>query len=263
MNHPHLQKALQASKPFQIGNYIIKGFQLFGNNVGNFVGYSIGAVLLMLFATSIPMVGGWASKYLLFPPLTVGIYLVAHQLKNNEMIESWDYLGGFKHVVRLALAAIAINIIAGVATIPFIIANNDLIDWAYSLKDMAGNFNFDFDGSVIIDGFPGFYSWKLLLLLPMIACVFLYSWTSLFIIFYGLNVWDAMEASRQIILKNWLIYFLFSLALLIIGFGGMAGFLIGVFFAYPAMLCIDYIAFADMTDLNKVQVQEEYVGGME
>ncbi len=261
MNHPHLQKILQTNKPFQLGDYIIKGFQLFGNNVGNFVGYSIGAVLLMSFATSIPTVGGWASKYLLFPPLTVGIYLVAHRLKNNQVIESWDYLEGFKHIIRLALAAIAINIIAGVATIPFIMANNELIDWTYSLKDIFGDF--DFSGEIVIDSFPGFYSWKMLLLLPMIACMFLYSWTSLFIIFYDLNVWEAMEASRRIILKNWVVYFIFSLALLFIGFGGMIGFLIGAFFTYPAMLCIDYIAFADMTDLNKEIVQEEYVGNLE
>ena len=261
MNHPHLQKVLQTNRPFQLGDYIIKGFQLFSNNVGNFVGYSIGAVLLMLFVASIPMVGGWASKYLLFPPLTVGIYLVAHKLRNKQMIESWDYLEGFKHLVRLALAAIAINILAGVSTIPFIMANNELIEWTYSIKDIFGDF--DFSGKIVIDSFPGFYSWKMLLLLPMIACVFFYSWTSLFIIFYGLNVWDAMEASRQIIFKNWLFYFIFSLALLTIGFGGLAGFLIGVFFTYPAMLCIDYVAFADMTDLNKKLVVEEYVGNME
>ncbi len=263
MNHPHLQKVIQTNKPFQLGDYIIKGFQLFSRNVGNFVGYSIGAVLLILFATSIPMVGGWGAKYLLFPPLTAGIYLAAHKIKNGTMVESWDYLKGFKYVVQLALAAIAINIIAAVTTIPFIMANNELIDWTYNLKDIVGSFNFDFDGSIVIDGFPGFYSWKVLLLLPMIGCFFLYSWTSLFIIFYGLNVWEAMEASRQIISRNWLVYFLFSLALLIIGFGGVAGFLIGLFFTYPAMLCIDYVAFADLTELNKVVVQEEYVGGME
>ena len=261
MNHPHLQKVLQTNKPFQLGDYIIKGFQLFSKNVGNFVGYSIGVILLMSFATSIPMVGAWGSKYLLFPPLTAGIYLIAHKIKNETEIESWDYLAGFKSVIQLALAAIAINIIAGVATIPFIMANNELIEWTSNLRPILGDF--DFSGKIVIDSFPGFYSWKMLLLLPMIACFFLYSWTSLFIIFYKLNVWDAMEASRQIIIKNWLLYFIFSLALLIIGFGGMAGFLIGVFFTYPAMLCIDYIAFADLTDLNKVPVQEEYVGGME
>ena len=255
MNHPHIQEILRKKKPFQFGNYIFRGFELFSQNVGNFVAYSILSVFILFSVAKVPMVGAWSMKYLMFPTLVAGIYLVAHLLRKGERPDFGEHFMGFKHLVRLALAGVAVNVIAGASTIPFFVANDELFTWTYNLKDTADVF----DLNVIVESFPGFDSWKLLLLLPSIYFTIVYSWTNLFILFFDLNVWDAMEASRQIISRNGLLYFIFSFTILLIGFGGLAGLLLGVFFTYPAMLCMEYAAFEDLTELHRAEAEEEYV----
>lgn len=209
----------------------------------------------MCFAGSIPFVGTLASRYLLVPVLTAGFYIVAHQLNKGERAEFGDHFLGFQHLVRLALAGIAISLITTAALVPFLAVNSNLIHWSWELKGLTDSF--DLDGA--IETFPGFSTWTFLLFLPMLYLAVAYSWTSQFIIFHNLNVWDAMEASRKLITKHWFVYLLFAITILIIGFGGLAGFLVGVFFTYPIMLCINYAAFADLTGLDSVEADEEYV----
>ena len=76
MDHPHLQKVLLENRPFRVGHYISKGFEIFGKNLGSFVAFSLLSVLIMSFVGSVPWVGAWASKFAMVPVLTAGIYLV-------------------------------------------------------------------------------------------------------------------------------------------------------------------------------------------
>ena len=245
-------KIVEQNRPFKYGEYIGKGFELFGQNTGNFAAFSILSVVIMSFAGSIPFVGAISCRYLLVPALTAGFYIVAHQLNVGERISFGDHFLGFQHIVRLALAGIGISLIMMAAVVPFLVANGNLINWSWELQGLAENFDLD----AAIETFPGFSPWTLLLFLPMLYFGVAYSWTSLFIIFHNLNVWDAMEASRKLITKHWFVYFLFAITILIIGFGGLVGFFVGVFFTYPIMLCINYAAFADLTGLDRVEAEE-------
>jgi len=254
MNPTSIKEIINTNRPFKYGEYIGKGFELFGKNAGNFAAFSLLSVVIMSFAGSIPFIGAISSRYLLVPTLTAGFYIVAHQLNIGERTEFGDHFLGFQHLVRLALAGLAISLITTAATVPFLVANGNLINWSWELKELGTTFDFD----VAIETFPGFSAWTFLLFLPMIYLGIAYSWTSQFIIFHHLSVWDAMEASRQLITKHWFVYFLFLITIILIGFGGLAGLLVGVFFTYPIMLCINYAAFADLTGLDRVEV-EEYV----
>ena len=252
MNPTSLKEILNSDRPFKYGTYIGKGFELFGKNAGNFAAFSILSVVIMSFAGSIPFIGAIGSRYLLVPALAAGFLLVAHQLNKGERTEFGEHFSGFQHIVRLALAGIATTLIMTAAMVPFLVANGDLLSWSWELKSLGDTFDFN----KVIETFPGFSSWTLLLFLPMLYLGVAYSWTSQFIVFHHLNVWDAMEASRKLITKHWFIYFLFLITILIIGFGGLIGFFVGVFFTYPIMLCIDYAAFADLTGLDQVEGEE-------
>ena len=258
MDHPHLQKVLLENRPFRVGHYISKGFEIFGKNLGSFVAFSLLSVLIMSFVGSVPWVGAWASKFAMVPVLTAGIYLVAHEVNKGNTVEFGDHFMGFQHLVRLALAAMAISVITTAATVPFFIANKGLLEWTWSLTEFSASVSFD-SVDDFVAAYPGFHSWKFLLLLPMIYLAVAYSWTRMFVVFYDLNVWEAMEASRKLISKNWLTYLLFSITLAVIGLGGLFGLFIGVFFTYPAMLCINYAAFEDITQLKKSEREEKYV----
>ena len=255
MNHPHLQKVLLENRPFRVGQYISKGFHLFSKNLGSFVAYSLLSVLIISMVAGVPLVGGWASKFAMMPVLTAGIYLVVHEVHKGKRVEFGEHFLGFRYIIPLALASIAISVITTVATIPFWLANKSLLEWTWNLQDSFTTF----DWEEIRDSYPGFHSWKLLLLFPVLYFAIAYSWTRLFIVFYDLNVWEAMEASRRFISKNWLTYLLFAIVLIVIGYGGLAGLMIGIFFTYPAMLCINYVAFEDMTQLRKAEAEEQFV----
>ena len=195
------------------------------------------------------------SKFAMVPVLTAGIYLAAHEVHKGRRVAFGDHFMGFQHLIRLALASMAVSVVTTAATVPFLLANQGLFEWTWNLGELSATFDFD----TVRDSYPGFQSWKLLLLVPVLYLGIAYSWTRLFVVFYDLNVWEAMEASRQFISKNWLTYLLFALVLAVIGLGGLAGLLIGVFFTYPAMLCINYVAFEDVTQLRKAEEDERYV----
>lgn len=258
MNHPHLQKVLLENRPFKVGQYISKGFHIFSQNLGSFVAFSLLSVLIMSFIGSVPWIGAWASKFVMVPVLTAGFYLVAHEVNKGNRVEFGDHFMGFQHLVRLALASMAVSVITTAATVPFFIANQGLLEWSWSLTEFSASISFD-SVDDFLASYPGFQSWKLLLLVPVIYLAIAYSWTRMFVVFFDLNVWEAMEASRKLISKSWLTYFLFGITIAVIGLGGLFGLLIGVFFTYPAMLCINYAAFEDITQLRKSEREAEYV----
>lgn len=255
MNHPHLKKVILENRPFRVGHYISEGFHLFSKNIGSFVAFSLLSVFILSAVGGIPLVGGWVSKFAIMPVLAAGIYLAAHEVYKGKRVEFGDHFLGFRYILPLALASMAISVITTAATLPFWLANKSLLAWVWNLNE----FSMAIDLGSLQSSFPGFQSWKLLLLFPVIYLAIAYSWTRLFILFYDLTVWDAMEASRQFISKSWVTYLLFAIVLGLIGLGGLAGLLIGVFFTYPAMLCINYVAFADMTQLQKAEAEESYI----
>jgi len=250
-----MEEILAANRPFRFGTYLSKGFELYGKNVGNFVAFSMLSVFIMSAVGSLPVIGSLSMRYLLVPALTAGFYIVSNQLDRGERSDFGDHFLGFQHLVRLGLAAVAVSVISIMATIPFFLANYDLIGWSWTIGEAAESF--DFEG--IVETFPGFSAWTFLLLLPLLYLGVAYAWTSLFIIFHNLNAWQAMEASRRLITKNWIPVFLFLITIGLIGVGGIVGFLIGIFFTYPLMLCINYAAFADLTQLETIEKEEEYV----
>ena len=102
-----------------------------------------------------------------------------------------------------------------------------------------------------MEDFPGFSPASLFLLLPTLYFAVAYSFSDMFIIFKGMNFWDAMEASRQLVTKKWFIFFGFAIVMMLIMLGGFFAFCIGDLFAFPAIMCINYVAFADITKLNE------------
>ena len=74
----------------------------------------------------------------------------------------------------------------------------------------------------------------------------------MFIVLKGMNFWDAMEASRQVIGENWFSIFAFYL---VAGLGVVLAAVVtcgfGVIAAIPFMFILNYVAFADVVGLNR------------
>ena len=95
------------------------------------------------------------------------------------------------------------------------------------------------------------------LVIPGIYLAVAYGFGSHLIIFGNIEFWDAMEASRKVITKNWGSLFGFAIVCAFILLGGILALGVGVFVAYPWIACASYVAFADIFKLNNEEDHED------
>ena len=248
MQNQHVQRLLEKDYSFKFGDYIAKGFNILGKNLGGFVVFGLLAGIMIMVAGFIPILGGIAANLILTPALLAGVYIVANKVERQEDREFSNFFDGFQYIAQLALVALVSGIIILLSLIPFGLANVNILAW---LLDTFTHGFVTTDTFAFVSDFPGFSTWTLLLLLPAIYFSVAYAWSGMFVVFHKLSFWDAMEASRIMITKKWPIFFLFMIVTGLIGGLGVLGFFIGILFTYPAMLCMHYAAFSDVTELNQ------------
>lgn len=81
-----------------VGGYINKGMQIFQQDVGHFVAYTIIFILILSVAAFIPF-----GSFLLAGPMTAGFYIVARKIHKGEAYEFGTFFKGFDHFVPLLL----------------------------------------------------------------------------------------------------------------------------------------------------------------
>ena len=236
---------------FKFGDYISRGFEIFQKDMGSFIGFTVIFFVLSGVIGLIPFIGSIANQLVVAPALTVGVYLFANKLDRGERPEFGTFFKGFDFTAQLALAALVMGLIMVVTLIPFglIIWKSGWVEWYTAVVANPGTPPTDFP-----DLPP---SWSFLLLLPALFLGIAYAWTYLFIALYKLEFWDAMEASRRLITKNWFIFFAFALVTGLIASAGILLFCIGILATFPAYMCMSYAAFADVTKLNEMPDEGE------
>ena len=94
-------------------------------------------------------------------------------------------------------------------------------------------------GILIFIGFIAF-------IIPGIYLTVAYAFSIFFVIFGGMDFWDAMEASRKVTGKQWLGVLVLVLVLGILNFLGALAFGVGMFFTIPISFCALYAAYDDI-----------------
>ncbi|MCB0560970.1 MAG: hypothetical protein H6573_06260 [Lewinellaceae bacterium] len=236
-----LQEILDYGYEFHFGEYISKGFELFQKNAGGFIGFAFVAGLIVMVASLIPFIGSIASGFFLSPALTVGAYLVANKLDKGERTEFADFFKGFDFIGPLAIATAIMTAIILASLIPMFVAwgMTDFFSWLMDAQS---------------DPFgagepPSFPAWSILLMIPAVYLGVAYGWAIMFIAFYRMSPWEALEMSRKMITRQWLALFLYTMVLSLLAAFGVVLLFVGIFVTYPIMLCSQYAAFADVTRL--------------
>jgi uncharacterized membrane protein len=85
-----------------------------------------------------------------------------------------------------------------------------------------------------------------LLIIPGIYLAVAYSFTIPFVLFLKMDFWDAMEASRKVITRNFWPFLGFFVILTLINIIGILTLGVGLLFTLPATYCIVYAAFEDI-----------------
>ena len=240
-----IEQIIQGGYDFKFGDYISRGFDIAKKNWGGFIGYTILFLLLTSVISLIPyFIGQIANSIFISPTLTVGFFIVANKLWKGENTEFGDFFKGFDFIGQLALTALVQILIVIAAIIPFYFAVKDsgLVEWYMEfLNDPVGM-------QGVVPPFPE--SWTYLLLLPAIYLGIAYSWSYMFVVFHKMQYWDALESSRKLITKKWFVFFGFYIVLGLIATAGIIALCVGLLFAIPAIYCMMYAAFEDVTQLN-------------
>ncbi|TXB62427.1 hypothetical protein [Phaeodactylibacter luteus] len=242
-----LQEVIDQGYSFEIGHHIGRGFDFFKRNMGSFIGYIVVAGLITIVASLIPFLGQLLVSLILTPALLLGGYLAAHRSAEGERLAFGDFFKGFDFISPLILATLASNLIMVASLIPFFLVVGSGIFEFYSMAS---------DPIGMEAELPDFPWWSFILALPAVYFSVAYSWATMFIGFYGMSFWDALEMSRKIITKRWFLYFVFTV---ILGFMVAFSFLlllVGALFALPVLICAQYSVFAEVTQLNASQEQD-------
>ncbi len=239
-----IDRIISEGYEFKFGDYISRGFDILKKNLGGFVLFTLLFLVIIMVISLIPLVGFVANTFFITPVLTAGFFWVANKVWKGETTEFGDFFRGFDFIRQLALTALIQLVIVGIALIPFIMAvwDSGLVQWYMEI------FNDPLAVQGSIPPIPA--SWTFLLLAPVIYFSVSYSWAYMFVIFHKLPAWDALEASRNIITKQWFMYFIFTIVLGLIASAGVIIVCIGLLASIPAVYCMHYAAFEDITQLN-------------
>lgn len=239
---PQVQRVIDGTYNFDFGKYIGDSFGVIGRNVGPFIGFMLIWGMIAMVSGIIPIIGPIASAIIITPCLTAGVYLAIQKSHDREYLDFGLFFKGFDHIGQLALAALLQGLIMVAICIPAIIAI------------VVG---LDFENMDPIDGpeLEGFPWWTLGFLVPIIYLSISWVFTSLLIVFHKMEAWPAMEASRKIISKQWIMFFLLALVGGIIASLGVVALFIGLLFTIPVYYAVIYLAFQDIVGLPKEEVE--------
>lgn len=239
-DYPHLERLVNEGYHFDLSAYLSKGFDLFKQDVGGFVGYTLIFFAISAAASFIPF-----ASLIAGPPLAVGWAIVAYNIVKRQHYNFNEFFEGFNDFGQLLL----------VTLVTAIILFGTLIPAAVIIFGFASIDFFAYDGIDFGDASPSLLILGIFaVLVPIVYLGVAWSWSSLFVVFYKMQFWDAMEASRKIISKNWSVVFLFSILVGLIGSLGVLALGVGILFTMPIAYCMQYVAFAEVTGLHDGEV---------
>lgn len=243
-----IEQIINEGYEFHFGDYISSGFQIVNRNIGAFLGYTFVYILIAIGLGIIPIVGQIAS-FVISPALAVGVYIGAHKIANDEPLQFADFFKGFEKLGTLFLTNILTVLILIAVAMPGIIA---------MVIAGAGSFN-QYDGMDGMFANPLFWGGFLLILLPVAYFGISYIFAPLFVWFYNMDGWPAMEASRKLVVRKWGTYLGFLFILGIIAMAGFVLFCVGILYTAPVIQAALYAAFADITRLNEEEQESDLI----
>jgi hypothetical protein len=241
-NPDRLENVLDNGYDFQLGNYISRGFNIFGKNAGMFIGYLFIYFCITFALALIPILGQIASG-LISSSLIAGYFIVADKTDRGENAQFSNFFDGFQSWGQLVVAAILTGLLALALCIPFIIYVMVRFGTAILTRNVDS------------DSLSSFGALDVIAIIAFFVAIFYLSisfiYTGLFIVFDKMESWAAMMASRKLVEKNMLMhfFFLFAWGFIIIISALPLG--LGLLVTIPAAYCSMYVAWADITNYHE------------
>jgi uncharacterized membrane protein len=256
-----IQRIISEGYEFKFSDYISKGFTLVNKNIGGFIAFALVYVLITVAAQFIPLIGPIA-LWVIAPALVIGFAIVANKTDRDEPNTFSDFFGGFSKFGDLFLTALLTGLLAVLAALPGLAVfgyamYNSITELAADPESLDG-FSMDPSNPFAVYGqvFALMSSGMglvglLLTLIPVIYVTTSFLWAPYLVWFQNMKPWEAMQASRKLVAKNWWMTFFFVLVVALIGGLGLLLFCVGILYTFPVVSVSQYAAFADITELNE------------
>ncbi len=244
-----LETVLNDGYQFDLGKYINEGFKLFGGDAGIYIAYTIVYFIIAGVTSSIPIVG-WLASLFIGPPLLAGWYLYARNQKKGFSKSFGNFFEAFKIqwmqlVLQSLISAIFVGIAVSIVVLPFFISM--IVDLIAHAKESQPVTDPEEMQELLLSMLTG----KVILGIVLAALVgamvsVLYVLAPMFIVFRGMGFWEAMEASRKVVTKNYGQFLLFMIILIVIGIVGFMMCCVGLLAAIPVIYLAIYSSFEDI-----------------
>lgn len=226
--------------------YIKKGFELFKQNIGPFIGFIIIVGIAEAIVASIPFIKGFSSA--LIAPIVAGGFLVAKMIDKNEPHTFSNFFDGTKNYVPLMLVTLIPTIIIG--AIYLIIGG-----WAYFKVAFLGivpKFSFNDLNSLssYANSMAGFGARASLagIIAGVVSILFLFG--TFLVLFENFEPVRALDISRKLVSKKFFNWFGFLLLIGLFNVAGAICLVVGLLVTIPSSVCALYVAYEDVVGLN-------------
>lgn len=232
-----------------MGDYISQGFTFMNANFGYLIAFILMALVLSIFVQIIPLVGLLAGL-VLTPVLQVGLSQFIYAVKTGQRADMNEFFKGFNKVGPIVSTYLLSAFITFLAVLPGLILwyQAGMMDW---YTDLMEEYPFVSElpelGENVDLGL--FYAGTFLMIAGALVAGSLFYWALNIIWFYETSPMDALNASRKLIMRNWLSFVLFLIVCGLIAGAGVLLCGIGALYTAPAAACAQFFAFSDQTRL--------------
>lgn len=230
------KKVLSGLYEFKFGQYFNDGFSLVTRNIGHVLGFMILWCVISVGVDILPLVGPFVYSLVVGPCLLAGFYLGMDKSFKREYLDFGVFFKGFDKVGQLVLMTLLQFVIAFATLIPMIIA---VIAMGVANYNTIGN----------SDDLILFVPIIMILALPLLYLVVAWSFAPLFILFYNMEAWAAMEMSRKVITAKWFAFFGLAFVGGLVAVAGALALIVGLLITIPAYLAMTYAAFRDIVGM--------------
>jgi hypothetical protein len=234
---------------FRIGDFISQGFTIFGKNAAMFIGFLMVSIVISIVLKAMPYLGDLIS-FVTSGAFGAGYFIVAHKTYRNDYTDFSHFFDGFKDWLPLFLNTLLVTAMLLIELIPAIIffAKN---------YGFGSGFNFQDPEELrdLIENFGGLYVGLYVISILLLSLFVIYS--SLFIVFDKMNVFDALGASAKIVSKSLFGHIIFMLVWMMIILVSCIPLFLGLLATVPAFYCSIYYAWQDITRYENEEINND------
>ena len=245
-----IEEVLNKSYTLDLGHIFERGFAYFQSAPLPLIAFTLIYLLGTILLQQLGSIGAFAVN-LAGPPLLMGAYVVLDQIRQQKPFDNQTFLAGFQTFTPLVIVALFSSLVYLALVLPLLGTNIFSMSGGSTDEDPAITME------IMLENIQHAPTWAYLSLIPLIYLGVSWFWAPLFVYFFKLSAFEALETSRKIITKQW---GMFALLFLIFGILFTVGLLflgVGVLVAMPVIFCLNYAAFEGVMELGEGGKEEE------